>query len=101
DVVVFSCQCLQAFTQIAAVLGGLVDQVLFLDHLQGGESGGAGHRVGSVGAALGTGASLGHQALGGGHGGQWITAGQSLGGDHHVRLDAGMLVAPEAAGTAV
>ena len=91
----------QTFEQVGALGGRVADQLLLFHHVQGGQGGGAGHRVGAVGAALGTRRAAGHQGPAGGHGGQRVAAGQPLGGDQHVRLNVEMLVAPEPPGAPV
>jgi hypothetical protein len=43
---------LQGLLELGAALGRVLDQVLVLDHVEGGECGGAGDRVRAVRAAL-------------------------------------------------
>src|SRR5690606_10339102 len=88
----------QSFFEPRALLGGVVHQAFFLHHLQRGDRGGGRDRVAPVGAALRPRPGLAHQLVAGRDRGKGETAGQSFGGDQHIRGDGGVLVAPERAG---
>src|SRR5690625_3551194 len=89
---------LQALAQPLAPRDDVGDQVLLLDHVEGGECSGASDRVAAVGAALRTGPGLLHDRGRSGDRREGEPAGQALGGDDDVGADPGVLVAPEGSG---